>query len=86
MSIDLFWESIISFKASRTPACPYDNAVAESFFRSLKEEEVYRKYYKEYDEMAQSIAEYVDFYNNKHPPQTLKYLTPNQVEEEYYSK
>lgn len=68
------------------PGCPYDNAVAESFFRSLKEEEVYRKYYKKYDDMAQSVAEYVDFYNNKRPHQTLKYLTPNQFEEEYYSK
>jgi len=60
--------------------------VAESFFRSLKEEEVYRKYYKEYDDMAQSIAEYVDFYNNRCPHQTLKHLTPNQYEEEYYAK
>lgn len=68
------------------PGCPYDNAVAESFFRSLKEEEVYRKYYKEYNDMAQSIAEYVDFYNNKRPHQTLNYLTPNQYEEKYYNK
>ncbi len=36
--------------------------------------------------MAQSVAEYVDFYNNKRPHQTLNYLTLNQFEEKYYNQ
>ncbi|MEX1376438.1 MAG: IS3 family transposase, partial [Eubacteriales bacterium] len=66
--------------------CPYDNAVAESFFRSLKAEEVYRWYYKTCDDMKTSIAEYIGFYNKIRPHQTLKYRTPNQFESDYYVK
>lgn len=62
------------------PGCPYDNAVAESFFKSLKAEEVYQNYYKTYEDLELSIAEYVDFFNNIRPHQRLKYLTPNQFE------
>ena len=68
------------------PGCPYDNAVAESFFKRLKSEEVYRWYYKTSDDMKASIAEYIDFYNNIRPHQYLKNKTPNQFESEYYVK
>jgi len=68
------------------PGCPYDNAVAESFFRSLKVEEVYRWYYKTLDDMKASIAEYIGFYNKIRPHQYLKYRTPNQFESDYYIK
>jgi len=68
------------------PGCPYDNAVAEAFFRSLKAEEIYRWYYRTVDEMQASIAEYVDFYNKKRPHQTLNYKTPFQFEQEHYTK
>jgi len=77
------WRIIQSFS---NPGCPYDNAVAESFFRYLKKEEVHRWYYRDCEEMRQSIAEYMDFYNNRRPHQTLKYKTPEQVEYDYYSK
>lgn len=68
------------------PGCPYDNAVVESFFRYFKQEEVHRWYYRIFDEMEQSIAEYMDFYNNRRPHQTLKYKTLNQFEYDYFSK
>lgn len=68
------------------PGCPNDNAVAESFFRSLKAEEVYRWYYRTLDEMKASIAEYVDFHNKKCPHQTLNYKTPYQFEQDHYAK
>lgn len=66
------------------PGCPYDNAVVESFFRSLKAEEVYHKYYATIEEMESSIIEYIDFFNNKRPHQKLGYKTPNQIEEEFF--
>jgi len=66
------------------PDCPYDNAVAESFFKSLKSQEVYRHYYRTYGDMKLSIADYIDFFNNERPHQCLKYLTPYKFELEYF--
>ena len=66
------------------PGCPHDNAVAESFFRTLKDEEVYQNYYMRYEQLESSINEYIEFFNEKRPHQSFKYLTPNQVEEKYF--
>lgn len=62
---------------------PYDNAVAESFFRALKSEEASQYYYKTFDELEKSISEYIYFYNTERPHQSLNYLTPDQVEKNY---
>lgn len=66
------------------PGCPYDNAVAESFFRTIKAEEISIRFYKTYEKLIESIDDYMLFYNEKRPHQKLKYLTPNQFEENYY--
>ena len=66
------------------PGSPHDNAVAESFFRTLKAEEIYHHFYQTADELYASVAEYIEFFNNKRPHQKFKYRTPNQVEEEYF--
>lgn len=68
------------------PGCPHDNAVAESFFRRFKAEEVYQQYYKTYEQMASSVKEYISFFNSNRPHQSFKYLTPDQVEENYYRR
>ncbi len=34
----------------------------------------------------QAVDEYVEFYNDYRPHQRLGYLTPNKVEDEYYSQ
>lgn len=67
------------------PGCPYDNAVAESFFRTLKTEEVSQTFYATLEQLKASIDEYIRFFNTKRPHQKMKYLTPNQVEEAYFS-
>jgi len=33
-----------------------------------------------YDEIKNSISEYIDFYNNKRPHKTLGYLSPTKFE------
>lgn len=66
------------------PGCPYDNAVAEAFFRTIKAEEISRHQYKTEDELKGSVAEYIDFFNNRRPHQKFKYRTPSQVENDYY--
>jgi putative transposase len=63
---------------------PYDNSVAESFFSSLKREELYRRKIKSEYELKQIICEYIDFYNNRRPHATINYKTPNQYECEYF--
>ena len=65
------------------PGCPYDNAVAEAFFRTLKAEEVSRRQYRSESELRSSIDEYIDFFNNIRPHQKFQYRTPDQVESDY---
>jgi len=73
------------FKSSYSKAgCPYDNAVAESFFRMFKQEEVNHHYYKSFDDLKDSIDEYIYFYNNERPHEKLGNLTPNEKEEQYF--
>lgn len=66
--------------------CPHDNAVAESFFASMKREEIYRTQYKSERQFMESIDDYVEFYNDRRPHRTLNYKTPNQFEAIYESK
>lgn len=63
---------------------PYDNSVAESFFSSLKREELYRRKIKSEYELKQIICDYIEFYNNHRPHTTINYKTPNQYECEYF--
>ena len=63
------------------PGKPHDNAVAESFFASLKKEELYRKDHPSDRAFQTSVASYIEFYNTKRPHRTLKNLTPCQMEE-----
>ena len=55
----------------------YDNAVAESFFSSLKNEIVHHRNYQTRDEARAEIFEYIElFYNRKRLHQSLNYQTP----------
>ena len=63
---------------------PYDNAVAESFFGSLKREQMYQHVYENAEELAAAVDEYTDFYNNERPHQRLGMLTPAQAEDAYF--
>ena len=65
---------------------PYDNAVVESFFNTLKREELYRTKYTSEKHFRESLKEYVEFYNENRPHTTLRYMTPNKAEEEYYRR
>ena len=65
------------------PGMPLDNAVAESFFSSMKVEELSHHFYEEPEDLIRDIEEYVDFFNSKRIHQKLGYKTPDQVEEMY---
>ena len=66
------------------PGSPHDNAVAESFFATIKKEDFRRNYYKTENEFRTAVAKYIEFYNGYRPHQRLGFLTPNQVEVEFY--
>jgi putative transposase len=63
---------------------PQDNAVAESFFSTLKNELVHHCDLRTRDEARAAIFEYIEtFYNRKRIHQSLGYRTPEQVEREW---
>ncbi len=70
---------------SRKGEC-LDNAVAESFFGSLKNELVYHEDYKTRTQAQQSIFEYIEvFYNRQRRHAFLDYMTPVEYEAKYAS-
>lgn len=68
---------------SRKGEC-LDNAVAESFFGSLKNELVFHEDYRTRSEARQSIFEYIEvFYNRQRRHASLNYMTPVEYEEKH---
>lgn len=60
---------------------PYENAKAESFFRTLKMEEVYLKDYRGLEEAQENIGEFIEeVYNKKRLHSSLGYLPPVEFE------
>ena len=65
--------------------CPYDNAVAQSFFKYLKKEEIYIKTYSDFSGLQSSLFEYIDrFYNPKRPHSSNDFLSPDDFESAYF--
>jgi transposase InsO family protein len=62
--------------------CAYDNAVAESFFATLKKELVHRRSWPTRRELISEVFEFVEaFYNTTRRHSTLGYLSPAQFED-----
>ena len=65
---------------SRT-ANPYDNAVCESFMKTLKYEEIHCNRYTNIEELAANIEEFIDqYYNKKRLHSALGYRSPATFE------
>ena len=61
--------------------CPYDNAKAESFFKTLKKEEVYLSQYHNFEEARTNLGAFLDdVYNVKRLHSSLGYLPPTEFE------
>jgi len=68
---------------SRRGNC-YDNAVAESFFKTLKKELVRKQIFLTREDAASKIFEYIEmFYNSKRRHSYLGYISPNEFEKRY---
>ncbi len=67
----------------RTGIC-WDNALAESFFASLKNERVHHMVYPTRKTAKEDIARYIElFYNRRRIHSALGYRTPHEVRNEY---
>lgn len=65
---------------------PYDNSVMESFFSSLKREELYRTKYRSEAEFRAAVDKYMVFYNERRPHTKNGYKTPMKLESIYYGE
>ncbi|SMM99156.1 Mobile element protein [uncultured Candidatus Thioglobus sp.] len=69
---------------SRKGEC-YDNAVAESFFNTLKTELVNQHTYQTREQAKSSIFEYIEvFYNKVRRHSTIGYYSPSDYEKKFY--
>jgi putative transposase len=60
---------------------PYDNAKAESFFKTLKREEVYLKDYRTFEEAEANLERFIEaVYNTERLHSSLGYLPPMEFE------
>jgi transposase InsO family protein len=66
------------------PGCPYDNAMAESFMKTLKQEEVDGTIYRDLDQVRTAMSEFLEaVYNRKRLHSALGYRPPVEFEAEF---
>ena len=76
----LLKDSNMQISMSRTDN-PYDNAHMESFFKTLKYEEVHLADYETYEDLVQRIPHFIEeVYNSKRLHSALGYLPPTEYE------
>ena len=74
-----YFNSKITQSMSRKGNC-WDNAVAESFFKTIKHEWLYRFKFTSYTQLYESIEDYINWYNTERLHSSLGYLTPLEME------
>lgn len=76
----------ITQSMSRKGNC-WDNAVAESFFRSIKTECIYQQVFHDRKQAKLEIFAYIEYwYNRKRRHAALNYLTPEEKEQQYFNQ
>ena len=76
---------LFSFNRKITPSMSrkgncWDNAVAESFFKTIKHEWLHRFKFASYQQLYKSIEDYMNWYNTERLHSSLEYLTPLEME------
>lgn len=63
------------------PANPYDNATCESFMKTLKQEEIHCREYRNFEDLQAHLHEFLDhYYNCQRLHSALGYRTPTEFE------
>jgi putative transposase len=66
------------------PANPYDNACCESFMKTLKQEEIHCRQYRDLEDLERHLEEFIDvYYNQQRLHSALGYLTPTEFEQKH---
>jgi putative transposase len=61
---------------------PYDNAKCESFIKTLKQEEIYTRQYRDRADLEAHIGEFIErYYNRRRLHSALDYRSPEQFEQ-----
>jgi putative transposase len=80
---DALAELDITVSMSRKGNC-WDNAVAESFFATLKTELIYGRAWQTREELRRAVFEYIEiFYNRQRLHSAVDYRTPAQAESDF---
>lgn len=75
-------EEIGALGSMSRPGNPYDNAVVESFFATLKKEFIYRNRFETCEETQKRLGWFIeDFYNEKRRHSRLNYVSPTEYEQ-----
>jgi putative transposase len=61
-----------------TPYTPEQNGIIQRFFRSLKEECVWKHLFSSFTEAKSAIAQWIEWYNAGRPHQSLGYKSPRE--------
>ena len=73
----------VTVSMSRKDNC-WDNAVAESFFATLKRELIHRRTWRSRSDLHAAVFEYIEvFYNRRRLHSSIDYKTPAEVEQEF---
>lgn len=76
----------VRLSCSRTGNC-HDNAVAESFFATLKNEMYYRTSFKTRAAARVAVFDFIENYYNRHRPHSsINYQIPAQVMEDFFAR
>ena len=84
--VDLLKEHHFQISMSRKGNC-YDNAFAETFFKTLKYEEVHLSNYETYEDVIKNVPFFMEeVYNKKRLHSSLGYFSPQEFEENIQDK
>ena len=65
---------------------PQTNGVVERFFRTLKEQAIYGRIFKNVEEVRRAVADFVETYNHFWRLEKLGYMSPVEFRESYLTK
>lgn len=74
-------EALVAFGIERSlsnKGCPYDNAIAEATFKTIKTEFVYGESFETIEELHLEFSDYVNWFNRHRLHSALGYQTPVQ--------